>query len=98
MVLVMVVTGVWSILWLLNLVTAEKKDNFKAVVMDRWSATGWLPLSYEDVLREGAAVGPNDVKPLDYMTWQFYIGSVDPEEDHPREPGHRHGRGSRPRC
>jgi putative ABC transport system permease protein len=80
MVLVMVVTGVWSMLWLMDLVTAEKKENFKAIVMDRWSATGWFPLPYEDILREGAAIGPKDVKPLDYMTWQIYVGSVDPKK------------------
>ena len=78
MVLVMVVTGVWSMLWLMDLVTAEKKENFKAIVTDRWSIPSRFPLSYEDILREGAAIGPTDIKPTDYMTWQFFFGSVDP--------------------
>jgi putative ABC transport system permease protein len=80
MVLVMVVTGVWSMLWLLDLVTAEKKEDLKAIVTDRWSIPSRLPLSYEEILRKGAAIGPKDVKPSDYMTWQFYIGSVDPKK------------------
>jgi putative ABC transport system permease protein len=80
MVLVMVITGVWSILAFLNLVTAEKTENLKAIVTDRWSIPSRLPMSYEGILRQGAALNPTDVKPKDYMSWQFYVGSVDPSK------------------
>lgn len=78
MVLVFVVTMVWSILWLLNLVTTEKKQNFQAMVTERWSIPSRLPYAYADVLSRGAARNPGDVRPLDSMTWQFYIGTLDP--------------------
>jgi len=80
MVLVMVVTLVWSILWFLDLVTLERKENLKAIVTDRWVIPSRLPSDYERTLSEGAAdpQRPGDAKPLDYMTWQFYVGSLDP--------------------
>jgi putative ABC transport system permease protein len=80
MVLVFVVTLVWSILALLDLVTAEKKDNFRAMVTERWSIPSRMPYPYAQTLSEGAARNPGDVRPLDCMTWQFYGGTVDPEK------------------
>jgi len=80
MVLVMVVTLVWSVLWFLDLVTTERKENLKAIVTDRWVIPSRLPSDYERTLSEGAAdpQRAGDVKPLDHMTWQFYVGSLDP--------------------
>jgi putative ABC transport system permease protein len=77
-VLVLVVTMAWSILWLLDLVTAEKSQNFHAMVTERWSVLSRLPYAYSDVLGRGAARNPDDIRPLDSMTWQFYIGTLDP--------------------
>ena len=74
-VLVFVVTMVWSILWLLDLVTAEKSQNFQAMVTERWAAPSRLPFAYADPLSRGAARNPGDVRPLDSMTWQFFIGT-----------------------
>ena len=36
-------------------------------------------------LGEGAARKPGDVRPTDSMTWQFYGGTLDPEQADPRE-------------
>jgi putative ABC transport system permease protein len=77
-VLVFVVTMVWSILWLLDLVTAEKSQNFQVMVTERWSVPSRLPYTYAETLSRGAAKNPEDVKPIDSMTWQFYIGTLDP--------------------
>lgn len=77
-VLVFVVTLVWSILWLLDLVTAEKSQNFQAMVTERWAIPSRLPYAYADTISRGAARNPDDVVPLDSMTWQFYIGTLDP--------------------
>ena len=77
-VLVFVVTMVWSILWLLDLVTAEKSQNFQVMVTERWAIPSRLPYSYAEPLSRGAARNPGDVQPLDSMTWQFYIGTLDP--------------------
>jgi putative ABC transport system permease protein len=80
MVLVLVVTLVWSILSFLDLVTAEKKQDLKAIVSERWAIPSRMPFTYAESLARGAARSdhPEDVKPLDSMTWQFYVGSTDP--------------------
>jgi putative ABC transport system permease protein len=78
MVLVFVVTLVWSILDFLDKVTAEKTNDLKAIVTERWQIPSQMPFSYADSLSDGAAREPKDVHPLDAMTWQFYGGTVDP--------------------
>jgi putative ABC transport system permease protein len=77
-VLVFVVTLVWSILALLDAVTTEKSQNFRAMVTERWSIPSRLPFSYADGIGRGAARHPGDVVPQDWMTWQFYGGTLDP--------------------
>jgi putative ABC transport system permease protein len=79
-VLVFVVTLVWSILAFLQSATEEKTRNLKAIVTERWSIPSRLPFTYADILAEGAARSPGDAKPLDSMNWQFYGGTVDPEK------------------
>ena len=59
MMLVFVVTMVWSVLWLLDLVTAEKKENLKGIITERWSVPSRLPFSYAGTLAEGAARNPD---------------------------------------
>ncbi len=78
MMLVLVVTLVWSVLWFLDMATARKSDNFKAIVTEKWSVPSRLPFSYAASLCEGAARGPGDVRPLDWMTWQFFVGALEP--------------------
>lgn len=78
MVLVFVVTLVWSILSFLDQVTAEKTGNMKAIVTERWMRPSLMPFSYAQTLSEGAARKSGDVRPLDSATWQFYGGSLDP--------------------
>ncbi len=79
-VLVFVVTMVWSILWLLDLVTAEKSENFTAMVAERWSVPSRMPYSYAGPIGRGAARNPDDVVPSDSMTWQFFMGTLDPKK------------------
>jgi putative ABC transport system permease protein len=78
MVLVFVVTLVWSILDFLDKVTAEKTDNLKAIVTERWQMPSQMPFPYADTLSNGAARHPLDLHPIDSMTWQFYGGTIDP--------------------
>lgn len=77
MVLVLVVTLVWSILAFLDKMTEERSRDLKAIVTERWRIPSTMPFSYADTLSEGAARRPGDLKPLDAMTWQFYGGTVD---------------------
>jgi putative ABC transport system permease protein len=79
-VLVFVVTIVWSMLWLLDLVTAEKSQNFQAMITERWAVPSRLPYAYSEPLSRGAARAPDDVRPVDSMTWQFFIGTLDPKK------------------
>jgi putative ABC transport system permease protein len=78
MVLVFVVTLVWSILAFLDEMTVEKSRDLKAIVTERWRVPSTMPFTYAETLAEGAARRPGDVKPLDSMTWQFYGGTIDP--------------------
>jgi putative ABC transport system permease protein len=80
MMLVFVVTLVWSILSFLDDVTAEKSGNMKVIVVERWTRPSLMPFSYAKTLGEGAARNPGDVRPLDSASWQFYGGSVDPKK------------------
>ena len=80
MMLVCVVTMVWSILSFLDQITAEKSGDMKVIVMERWTRPSLMPFSYAKTLSEGAARKPGDVRPLDSATWQFYGGSLDPKK------------------
>jgi putative ABC transport system permease protein len=81
MVLVLVVTLVWSVLHLIDLVTEEKSHDVKAFISERWSVPSRLPYSYASSLCEGAARAdhPEDIHPTDAMAWQFYGGTLDPK-------------------
>ncbi|MGC3966197.1 MAG: hypothetical protein QM775_02130 [Pirellulales bacterium] len=80
MVLVVAVTLIWSILAFLDAATAEKTDNLKAIVSERWRVPSQMPPSYAKPLQEGAARDPTDYKvpPQDSMTWSFFGGTLDP--------------------
>ncbi|MFN0195400.1 MAG: ABC transporter permease [Planctomycetaceae bacterium] len=78
-VLVFVITLVWSILSFLDQATSEKNDNFKIIVTERWQIPSQMPFAYADSLSEGAAREPGDIRPMDSMTWQFYVGLLDLE-------------------
>lgn len=77
MVLVFVITLIWSILGFLDVATSEKTSNFKGIVTEKWSIPSQMPFSYATTLENGAAREDSDVKPIDSMTWQFFIGSTE---------------------
>ncbi|HTN75607.1 MAG TPA: ABC transporter permease [Pirellulaceae bacterium] len=79
MMLVCVVTGVWSILEFLQNATSEKTSNIKAIVTERWRLPSQMPFAYAQTLREGAVRNPGDIKPTDSMTWTFFGGSLSKE-------------------
>lgn len=78
MVLVLVVTFVWTILYFLNIVTEEKSKDLKAIITERWQIPSQMPYAYAPALSEGAAKRPSDAHPTDAMTWSFYGGTLDP--------------------
>jgi putative ABC transport system permease protein len=75
--LVLIITLILSVLWLLNLVTMERSKDFKCIVTERWQVPSQMPFSYATSLQEGAASKPGDIRPQDYMTWQFYGATLD---------------------
>jgi putative ABC transport system permease protein len=77
-VLVMIVTSIWSILYFVDFWATEKSKDVKVIVSDKWQADTHLPFSYAAPLAEGAATRPSDNRPLDSMTWQMYVGTIDP--------------------
>src|SRR5262249_136329 len=79
-ILVAVVTLVWSALYVLDHFMEAKASDIKLVVSERWQAVSKLPWAYSRPLCEGAAVSASDVRPQDSMTWQFYLGTIDPKK------------------
>lgn len=79
MVLVFVVTLVFSILTFLDNATTEKSRNLKAIVTERWQIPSQMPMSYAGILERGAPRGEGDIsiEPKDSMLWSFYGGSID---------------------
>jgi putative ABC transport system permease protein len=75
--LVLVITLIWSVLWLLDLVTTERGKDFKVIVTEKWQVPSQMPFAYERIIAEGAAAKPGDVKPQDFMSWQFYGATLD---------------------
>ncbi|HWL07427.1 MAG TPA: ABC transporter permease [Planctomicrobium sp.] len=79
MMLVLVVTLVWSVLAFLDTVTSEKTANVKGIVSERWQLSSQMPFAYATSLHEGAARNPGDVRPDDAMSWSFFVGTLDPK-------------------
>ncbi len=77
MVLVFVVTMIWTVVYFLEAFTEQKSGNLKAVVTERWQMSSQMPLWYVEPLSHGAARKAGDKEPKDSMAWQFYIGTLD---------------------
>ncbi len=79
MVMVLVVTLVFTVLTALDKSTTEKSANLKAIVTEKWQVPSIMPYSYAKGLSEGAA-DPGDASaahPTDAMTWGFFLGSTE---------------------
>jgi len=79
MVLVLVVTLVFTILTTLDRATTEKSQNLKGIVTEKWQIPSQMPWAYASGLTDGGAKEPGDTKPDDFMTWGFYLGSTEPD-------------------
>jgi putative ABC transport system permease protein len=77
-VLVFVVTLVWSFLVVLDVVMTERSKDVMAIVTERWQVPSQMPFAYASGLEQGAASKPGEIRPEDSMTWQFYGGTLDP--------------------
>jgi putative ABC transport system permease protein len=79
MVLVFVVTIIWTVVYFLDDLTKEKTEKLQAIVTEKWQLPSQMPMSYAQPLCEGAASRSGDIRPKDSMLWLFYGGTVDPE-------------------
>jgi putative ABC transport system permease protein len=77
MMLVFIVTIVWSVVVFLDRQTAEKSENIKGIVTERFRLPSQMPRSYINDLQTGGAREEGDIKPLDYMSWSFFIASIE---------------------
>lgn len=87
MMLVLVVTLVFTVLTTLDRAATEKSSNIKAIVTEKWQNPSMMPYSYAASLADGAADpgDPNAVRPQDSMTWGFFVGST---ESNPAKRGY----------
>src|SRR5439155_1600605 len=79
-VLVAVVTMIWSALHVLDHFMQVKSRDIKVVITEKWRAVSEMPFGYAAPLLQGAAdpSRPDSVRPQDGMTWQTYVGTLDP--------------------
>jgi putative ABC transport system permease protein len=80
MVLVVMATLIWTIVFFLDLATKERSRDFKLIVTEKWQLPSQLPLTharYLDPSSPDFILDKNDVGPGDYMTWSFYGGTLD---------------------
>jgi putative ABC transport system permease protein len=80
MVLVLVITLVWSGLSLIERVTTEQSQNLKMIISEKWRFPSQMPIRYADLLSRGGYEKTGDAKPTDSMVWQFYGGTLDPKK------------------
>jgi putative ABC transport system permease protein len=79
MVLVLVVTLVWSILSFIDEQVTEKSANVKAIVTEKWRIPSQMPYTYKASLIDGGTTTSDGLKPTDYMTWTFFVGFTEKE-------------------
>jgi putative ABC transport system permease protein len=80
MVLVFVVTMIWTVLYFLEVVTTEKSKDIKAIITERWQIPSQMPYSYAYSLRQGGYVKEGDFRvdpENDSMSWSFYAGYIE---------------------
>src|SRR5437762_2777785 len=83
-VLVLMVTLIWTVVYFLDQVTAERSKDLKLIVTERHSLPSQMPNSHANYLnpRRSECIlrdeqGKLLLGPDDFMTWSFYVGSLD---------------------
>ena len=91
--LAFMITMIWTIIYFIELATAERAKDLKIIATYKWSVPSQVPMPFADymnpaspsflpVLRDKKTnqplYGPND-----FMVWSFYGGSTDPAKTTP---------------
>lgn len=82
-VLVNMVTMIWTVIYFLDQVTREKSADFKIIITERWQLPSQMPLTHAQYLDPESPQCIYDprafgIGPGDFMTWSFYGGTIDP--------------------
>ncbi len=86
MVLVFMVTLIWTIVYFLDEITTEKAKDFKLILSEKRSLPSLMPLTHADYLNPNKSqciLRDPQTKELligkdDFMTWSFYVGTTEP--------------------
>src|SRR5262245_35549152 len=86
-VLVLMVTLIWTVVYFLDQVTTERAKDIKLIVTERHSLPSQMPNSHANYLnpRRSECILRDDngkllLGPKDFMTWSFYVGSLDKQK------------------
>jgi putative ABC transport system permease protein len=83
MVLVFMITMIWTVLYFMDLITREKARDLKLIISERWQLPSQMPMTHANYLDPShpqflpelhGLYGPDD-----FMTWSFYGGTQDPK-------------------
>lgn len=86
-VLVFMVTMIWTVINFLDRAMEEKSTDIKLIVTERWQLPSQMPLTHAQYLDPHNSKFLPElqglVKPGDFMTWSFYGGTPDPKKMSP---------------
>jgi putative ABC transport system permease protein len=81
LVLVAMVTLIWTVLYFLDLVTTERAKDFKLIVTERWQIPSQMPPTHAHYLDPDNSAFLPDLhgrySNKDFMTWSFYGGTIE---------------------
>ncbi len=87
MVLVFMITLIWTVLFGLDQITREKAKDLKLIITERWSVPSQLPMTHADYLNPSSPKLLPELEgqygPRDFMIWSFYGGTMDPAKRDP---------------
>lgn len=79
MVLVFMVTLIWTVVYFLDQATKEKAKDLKLIVTERWQLPSQMPGTHANYLNpdRSECIIKDYITPNDFMTWSFYGGSIE---------------------
>src|SRR5262245_20046695 len=83
-VLVVMITLIWTVVNTLDAATEEQSQEIKLIVTERWQLPSQMPLTHADLLNPDSKGMLPELRPYigkgDFMTWSFYGGSTDEKQ------------------
>jgi putative ABC transport system permease protein len=84
MVLVFMITMIWTVLYFMDLITRERSRDLKLIVSERWQVPSMVPMTHANYLDPTHPQFLPELRglygPDDFMTWSFYGGTMDPKK------------------